>query len=177
LFQVLQLDAACLFATLPLQLQEVCVGTLHNLMCLLRCALVSTVCVQVLIAHARTCPGHHLSRAHGEVCKSVKYLMLHIRDCCGRTPDGQACGFPWCKPSKYLIHHLVKCKQPDRCAICSPHDLPPALLKLRALNQLRDAPSAAAHHNHHNHTAHQQPPAAAAPPAASSGHSSSANHH
>ena len=45
---------------------------------------------QVLIAHARTCPGHHASRAHGEVCKSVKYLMLHIRDCCGRTPDGAA---------------------------------------------------------------------------------------
>ena len=97
---------------------------------------------QVLIAHARTCPGHHASRAHGEVCKSVKYLMLHIRDCCGRTPDGAACGFPWCTPCKFLIHHLVKCRQPQQCAICSPQDLPPALAKLRQLNQLRDSHAA-----------------------------------
>jgi hypothetical protein len=133
----------------------------------------------VLIAHARTCPGHHLSRSHsevafsesfgwiilfffffncacvrgvikalvqffflflfGQVCKSVKYLMLHIRDCCGKTPDGSECGFPWCRPCKYLIHHLVKCHKPDSCQICSPWDLPPGLVKLRALNQLRDS--------------------------------------
>jgi hypothetical protein len=122
--------------------------------------------VQVLIAHARTCPGHHLSRAHGEVCKSIKYLMLHIRDCCGRTPDGQACGFPWCKPCKYLIHHLVKCQAPDRCAICSPHDLPPALQKLRALNQLRDTKQ----HQQQQQQQQQQ----AAPPAVN--HGNGGNH-
>ena len=91
----------------------------------------------VLIAHARTCPGHHLSRAHSEVCKSVKYLMLHIRDCNGTLHDGSECGFPWCRPCKYLIHHLVKCRRPEECPMCSPWDLPPALQKLRAMNQAR----------------------------------------
>mmetsp|Transcript_44430 Transcript_44430/g.100452 ORF Transcript_44430/g.100452 Transcript_44430/m.100452 type:complete len:711 (-) Transcript_44430:440-2572(-) len=93
----------------------------------------------VLIAHARSCPGHHASRQHSEVCKSVKYLMLHIRDCCGKLPGGAECSFPWCKPCKYLIHHLVKCRKPERCPICSPADLPPALHKLKALNMLRES--------------------------------------
>eukprot|EP00613_Pedinella_sp_CCMP2098_P058028 CAMPEP_0171867268 /NCGR_PEP_ID=MMETSP0992-20121227/30759_1 /TAXON_ID=483369 /ORGANISM="non described non described, Strain CCMP2098" /LENGTH=709 /DNA_ID=CAMNT_0012490813 /DNA_START=74 /DNA_END=2202 /DNA_ORIENTATION=+ len=92
----------------------------------------------VLIAHARTCPGRHLSRSHSEVCKSVKYLMLHIRDCCGNLPDGSECGFPWCRPCKCLIHHLVKCQKPEKCPVCSPVDLPPALSNLRSLNQLHE---------------------------------------
>lgn len=41
----------------------------------------------VLMGHARTCPGLHKSPAHAEVCRNVKYLMLHIRDC-----DGKVCG-------------------------------------------------------------------------------------
>ena len=73
-----------------------------------------------------------------QVCKSVKYLMLHIRDCCGTLPDGSECPFPWCRPCKYLIHHLVKCHKPDECIICSPQDLPPSLARLRTLNQQRE---------------------------------------
>mmetsp|Transcript_40586 Transcript_40586/g.55247 ORF Transcript_40586/g.55247 Transcript_40586/m.55247 type:complete len:530 (-) Transcript_40586:849-2438(-) len=88
----------------------------------------------VLITHARTCPGHHRSARHREVCQSVKYLMLHIRDCCGKTNDGRDCAFPWCKPCKCLLMHLVKCHTPEKCSICSPWDLPPSLRKLKALN-------------------------------------------
>jgi len=76
-----------------------------------------------------------MSHRHSEVCKSVKYLMLHIRDCCGKTSDGTECSFPWCKPCKALLAHLVRCNKPDSCDICSPYDLPPALRKLRQLNQ------------------------------------------
>lgn len=37
----------------------------------------------VLMAHARTCPGQHAKPQHAEVCRSIKFLMLHIRDCTG----------------------------------------------------------------------------------------------
>lgn len=38
----------------------------------------------VLMCHARTCTGVHNSPKHAEICKSTKYLMLHIRDCNGK---------------------------------------------------------------------------------------------
>lgn len=37
----------------------------------------------VLMSHARTCPGRHAKAQHAEVCRSTKFLMLHIRDCTG----------------------------------------------------------------------------------------------
>lgn len=92
----------------------------------------------VLICHARTCPGRHRSRRHAEVCKSIKYLMLHIRDCSGRLPTGQPCPFPWCRPCKALLSHLVKCWEPNQCAICNPWNLPRSLQELKVLNQLRE---------------------------------------
>ena len=92
----------------------------------------------VLISHARTCPGYHKSPRHAEVCKSVKYLMLHIRDCPGKMADGTTCPFHWCQPCKQLLNHLVKCGAPSTCPVCSPWDLPPALVKLRSLNHSRD---------------------------------------
>jgi hypothetical protein len=72
-----------------------------------------------LLAHARTCPGHHMSEKHQAVCKSVKYLMLHVRDCDGRTLDGEVCGFSWCRPCKHLLGHLVRCYEAEKCQICS----------------------------------------------------------
>eukprot|EP00590_Aulacoseira_subarctica_P001346 CAMPEP_0172437862 /NCGR_PEP_ID=MMETSP1064-20121228/72486_1 /TAXON_ID=202472 /ORGANISM="Aulacoseira subarctica , Strain CCAP 1002/5" /LENGTH=432 /DNA_ID=CAMNT_0013186373 /DNA_START=1581 /DNA_END=2879 /DNA_ORIENTATION=+ len=37
----------------------------------------------ILINHASTCPGRHKSVKCSELCQSVKYLMLHVRDCPG----------------------------------------------------------------------------------------------
>ena len=72
------------------------------------------------------------------MCKSVKYLMLHIRDCPGRLPDGSPCPFPWCRPCKQLLNHLVRCSAPSKCPVCSPWDLPSSLNKLKTLNIKRD---------------------------------------
>eukprot|EP00968_Pinguiococcus_pyrenoidosus_P022497 scaffold3274_cov244-Pinguiococcus_pyrenoidosus.AAC.9 len=92
----------------------------------------------ILICHARTCPGKHRSKRHAEVCKSIKYLMLHIRDCSGRLPDGQSCPFEWCRPCKKLLSHLVKCFEPNTCAICNPFNLPRSMEQLMTLNRLRE---------------------------------------
>ncbi|KAG5181792.1 hypothetical protein JKP88DRAFT_257864 [Tribonema minus] len=40
----------------------------------------------VLMGHARECPGKHADPRHAEVCRSTKFLMLHIRDCNGLAP-------------------------------------------------------------------------------------------
>lgn len=37
----------------------------------------------VLMSHARTCPGRHANPQHADVCRSTKFLMLHMRDCNG----------------------------------------------------------------------------------------------
>ena len=44
----------------------------------------------------------------------------------------------WCQPCKQLLNHLVKCGAPSTCPVCSPWDLPPALVRLRSLNHSRD---------------------------------------
>jgi hypothetical protein len=74
----------------------------------------------VLMCHARTCTGTHSSDKHAEICKSTKYLMLHIRDCRGLDAQGQECAFPWCRPCKKMLKHLTQCFQPSSCSICSP---------------------------------------------------------
>ena len=89
--------------------------------------------VVVLLEHARTCPGNHQSEAHTEVCESAKFLMLHIRDCCGTAADGGACAFSWCRPCMSLAVHLLVCPEPGLCAICSPSDLSQAMSELRAV--------------------------------------------
>ncbi|CAM9285607.1 unnamed protein product, partial [Phaeothamnion confervicola] len=84
----------------------------------------------VLMCHARECPGLHKSKNHQEVCRSTKFLMLHIRDCSGSSADGALCPQPWCRPCKALLHHLLHCSG-DACAICSPEQLPRPLQELR----------------------------------------------
>lgn len=88
--------------------------------------------LMVLMGHARTCPGLHKSPEHAEVCRATKFLMLHIRDCDGKTLDGDSCSYPWCKAGKLLLNHLVRCYEPDKCACCSLRDLPHGLENLRA---------------------------------------------
>ena len=117
----------------------------------------------VLMAHSSTCPGRyvlhrvgimfmmvlaffiqllpffyrHKHAKHRDVCSSVKYLMLHVRDCPGTTAAFDICPFPWCRKVKHLLYHMVSCVQPKDCAICSPQNLSPNLTALIGLNDYR----------------------------------------
>jgi len=88
----------------------------------------------ILMGHASTCPCHHKSEKIKDVCRSTKYMMLHVRDCPGTTSTCDVCPFPWCRKIKHLLYHLVSCSDPDQCAICSPKDLPKGLQGLVGLN-------------------------------------------
>lgn len=91
----------------------------------------------ILMAHASTCPGHHKSEKLKDVCRSIKYMMLHVRDCPGTTSTYDVCPFPWCRKVKHLLYHLVSCEEPDQCRICSPKELPKGLKGLVGLNAHR----------------------------------------
>jgi transcription elongation factor Elf1 len=96
----------------------------------------------VLMCHARTCSGHHASPKHAEICRSTKFLMLHIRDCTGRDLHARECKFPWCLPCKKMLRHLTRCYDPANCAVCNPWSLPESYQQLRALNQMSCMPVA-----------------------------------
>jgi len=55
-----------------------------------------------------------------QVCQSVKFLMLHLRDCDGRTRSGQPCPMPWCQPCMSLLHHLIQCPESEGCQVRLP---------------------------------------------------------
>lgn len=74
----------------------------------------------VLMCHARTCSGIHASSKHADICRSTKFLMLHIRDCSGTDLRGRECQFPWCLPCKRMLRHLTHCYEPDTCKVCNP---------------------------------------------------------
>lgn len=77
----------------------------------------------ILMAHASTCPCQHKSNDHAETCRSVKWMMLHVRDCPGTTANFDVCPFPWCRKVKHLLYHLVTCEDPQSCQICAPADI------------------------------------------------------
>jgi hypothetical protein len=91
----------------------------------------------ILMGHASTCPCHHKSEKEKDICRSTKYMMLHVRDCPGTTSTFDVCPFPWCRKVKHLLYHLVSCSEPDQCSICSPKDLPKGLEGLVGLNAHR----------------------------------------
>ena len=91
----------------------------------------------VLMCHARTCTGCHISEKHAEICKSTKFLMLHIRDCNGFDSFGNECKFPWCTSSKKMLQHLTRCYEPNKCSICNPANLPESLRQLQTINHIR----------------------------------------
>ena len=74
---------------------------------------------------------------HRDVCNSVKFLMLHARDCPGTTATFDICPFPWCRKVKHLMYHLVACPRPQECAVCSPVALSHNLEGLIGLNDYR----------------------------------------
>ena len=91
----------------------------------------------VLMCHASTCPCNHKNEKARDVCQSTKYMMLHIRDCPGTTSTYDVCPFPWCRKAKHLLYHLVSCRKPKECAICSPKSLPKGFSTLVGLNAHR----------------------------------------
>ena len=88
----------------------------------------------VLMCHARTCTGYHSSPEHEEICRSTKFLMLHVRDCTARSCLGKECRFAWCMPCKKMLKHLTRCPDPSSCAVCSPWALPDSFKQLQSLN-------------------------------------------
>ena len=74
---------------------------------------------------------------HRDCCNSVKYMMLHVRDCPGTTSTFDVCPFPWCRKIKHLMYHLVACPRPRDCAICSPIALSPNIRAVIGLNSHR----------------------------------------
>lgn len=78
-----------------------------------------------------------MSPKHRDVCRSAKYMMLHIRDCPGTTSLFDVCPFPWCRKVKHLLYHLVTCQEQEYCSICSPTDLTPSFMTLNGLNEHR----------------------------------------
>jgi len=91
----------------------------------------------VLMCHARTCNGTHRSKKHAEICKSTKYLMLHIRDCNGVDVHGRECQFSWCFPCKFMLRHLSNCFHQETCKICNPLNLSDSFKQLKCINDQR----------------------------------------
>ena len=91
----------------------------------------------VVMAHASTCPCNHKLTRHRDVCRSTKFMMLHVRDCPGTTASFDVCPFPWCRKVKHLLYHLVSCETPESCRICSPSHLSESLKNLSGLNKFR----------------------------------------
>ena len=85
------------------------------------------------------CCNHfsHLDTNHLEVCRSTKYMMLHVRDCPGTTASFDVCPFPWCRKVKHLLYHLVSCAEPAMCSICSNVHLNRNMRQLKGLNNHR----------------------------------------
>lgn len=80
----------------------------------------------------------HKSSAHAQLCNSVKYMMLHVRDCPGITTcSGDVCPFPWCRKVKHLLYHLVSCVKQDTCKVCRPTNNSKNMLNLTNLNKFR----------------------------------------
>lgn len=79
----------------------------------------------------------HKTKEARDICTSIKFLMLHVRDCPGTTSTYDICPYPWCRKTKHLLYHLVSCLEPDKCKICTPEFLSPQMKQLRGLNRFR----------------------------------------
>jgi hypothetical protein len=91
----------------------------------------------ILMGHASSCPGRHKSAKHDEVCRSTKWMMLHVRDCPGTTSSFDVCPFAWCRKVKHLLFHLVSCTKPQYCTICAPAEIDSNWNTLTKLNDHR----------------------------------------
>jgi hypothetical protein len=79
----------------------------------------------------------HKSAKHGDACRNIKWMMLHVRDCPGTTSSYDVCPFVWCRKVKHLLFHLVSCTKPLCCAICAPAELDSNWDALKKLNDHR----------------------------------------
>ena len=89
------------------------------------------------MCHARTCTGTHKYPQHAAVCRSVKFCMLHLRDCPGTDLGGRPCKLSWCRPGKRMLDHLSHCSEGTACLVCNPAHLCPSLAQLRHVNEQR----------------------------------------
>jgi TAZ zinc finger len=92
---------------------------------------------KLLLGVLTVCCFSHKNADHSEVCRSTKYLMLHVRDCPGTTATFDVCPFPWCRKVKHLLFHLVSCSHPQSCAMCSSKHLSRNMKRLQCLNKHR----------------------------------------
>ena len=79
----------------------------------------------------------HTNEINREVCRSTKWMMLHVRDCPGTTATFDVCPFPWCRKVKHLLFHLVSCTDAEHCKLCSGVMLPRNMRQLQCLNAHR----------------------------------------
>ena len=79
----------------------------------------------------------HKNSKNRSLCRNIKLLMLHVRDCPGTTSCSDICPFPWCRKTKHLLYHLVSCIDPVHCNICSRNDHSFNLEALKGLNDFR----------------------------------------
>lgn len=79
----------------------------------------------------------HKNAGHQELCRSTKYMMLHVRDCPGTTATFDVCPFPWCRKVKHLLYHLVTCSDTNTCMLCSSLQLSRNMRHLHGLNRHR----------------------------------------
>lgn len=93
----------------------------------------------VLMCHCRNCNGEHESQEHEAVCRSTKFLMLHVRDCEGFNAQGQECLFPWCRLCKKMLIHITGCVDPGKCTICNPWCLSQSYFQFQGLNKNQTA--------------------------------------
>jgi TAZ zinc finger len=75
------------------------------------------------------------------VCRSTKWMMLHVRDCSGTTITDDVCPFPWCRKVKHLLYHLLSCTEPQECPICCGAELDYNWSRLKHLNTFRMKPA------------------------------------
>jgi hypothetical protein len=89
-----------------------------------------------IIIHPRSSYRHKNPRTR-TICRDIKLLMLHVRDCPGTTSCSDICPFPWCRKTKHLLYHLASCPDSGSCKICSRNDLSANLEALKGLNDFR----------------------------------------
>jgi hypothetical protein len=89
----------------------------------------------ILMVLASTCTDRHPSEEQNKVCHSIRWIMLHFRDCPGTTATGDICPFPWCRKVKHLLYHLVSCLDQDKCKICAGNNVSSAFRRLRERNE------------------------------------------
>ena len=105
---------------------------------MLKCPVTCLVdCLLIKIVYFDSETNRHTDEITREVCRSTKWMMLHVRDCPGTTASFDVCPFPWCRKVKHLLYHLVSCTEQEQCRICNGSALPRSMRRLHYLSAHR----------------------------------------